>query len=359
MKKLALIQDYHFNFYYTAKELSKKYNLYLIGTPYRDLPKFIQLNKWKTKIFLKNSLRLYFGNILKLNKHLKNKDFAIIKDFSQPKSLIAILMCRLKNIKYLVVIQKLNWTKYKFLSIIFKILISLLIKKNTPIISSIKEGKEKAKKYFNNVTYIPFAIEEKNKTKKFNKKSKTLKILTVGKLSQKRKDHILLIQALNEIQLKEQTIELTIIGRMKIETDYYKKLIKEIKSSKIKIIIKKNLDIKQMENEYLNADLFILPSYREPVGYAILEAMACGLPIICSDDIGAKCYLNKNGAIFTAKNKLSLKKSILDIAISKNNEINWNNLEKLGKRSIYIVKNNHDPKIITNKFEKIIDESLK
>lgn len=354
MKKLTLIQDYHFNFYYTAKELSKKFKINLIGTSNKNLPKFIIFNKWKTYVFLRKP-KIFLSKPLSLFKHLKNTDYAIIKDFSQPKSLIAILICRLKKIKYLIVIQKLNWTNSFFLKIVFKFLIKFLIKKDTKIIASIKEGEIKAKKYFKKVEYIPFAIEE-NKKKIFDKNSKILKILSVGKLHRKRKDHLLLIKALNEIN---QKIELILIGTKTVETKYYHKLIKEIKKSKIKIIIKENLNIKDMEKEYLNSDLFILPSYSEPVGYAVLEAMSYGLPVICSDEAGAISYLYTNGKVFQARNKESLKEVIKNIAFTKDNKINWNNLEKLGKRSIYIVKKNHNPKIIAKKFEKIINEALK
>ncbi len=49
--------------------------------------------------------------------------------------------------------------------------------------------------------------------------------------------------------------------------------------------------------EYLNADLFVLPTIRDPWALTVNEAMACGLPVICSNRAGARDLISGNGFV--------------------------------------------------------------
>lgn len=50
------------------------------------------------------------------------------------------------------------------------------------------------------------------------------------------------------------------------------------------------------------ADLFILPSLHESFGLTVLEAMACSLPVIVTDQVGASDHVleGKNGFVVEA-----------------------------------------------------------
>lgn len=57
----------------------------------------------------------------------------------------------------------------------------------------------------------------------------------------------------------------------------------------------------QLPSVYRAADLLVLPSYYEPFGLVVNEAMLCGLPVVISDQVGAKFDLvrsGENGYIF-------------------------------------------------------------
>ena len=53
---------------------------------------------------------------------------------------------------------------------------------------------------------------------------------------------------------------------------------------------------------YAEADLFILPSLHESFGLTVLEAMASGLPIIVSNNVGASQHIieGKNGFVVSS-----------------------------------------------------------
>lgn len=66
---------------------------------------------------------------------------------------------------------------------------------------------------------------------------------------------------------------------------------------------------KDLVKYYSCCDVFVLPSHDEPWGVVVLEAMACGLPVIVSEKVGCGRDLvqpDKNGFIFDAKNEREL-----------------------------------------------------
>lgn len=64
----------------------------------------------------------------------------------------------------------------------------------------------------------------------------------------------------------------------------------------------------QLPGLYRLADIFVLPSEREPWGLAVNEAMACGTAVVVSDQVGAAFDLVDQtcGAVFPAGNTLAL-----------------------------------------------------
>ena len=72
----------------------------------------------------------------------------------------------------------------------------------------------------------------------------------------------------------------------------------------------KNLTREEMDREYAEADLFVIPSTLEPASISQLEAMAFSLPVICSDTNGTACYVKEghNGFQFKDNDKEELQR---------------------------------------------------
>ena len=122
-----------------------------------------------------------------------------------------------------------------------------------------------------------------------------LKIINIGRLiPQKGQWH--LIKIFKKIQEKYPKAKLIILGRGDLESEL-KKLAKILKIEKNVIF----LGFKENPYKYLyKSDIFISTSNFEGMSNVILEAMACGLPIIASDCLGGnrEILYPDNGVLF-------------------------------------------------------------
>jgi len=66
---------------------------------------------------------------------------------------------------------------------------------------------------------------------------------------------------------------------------------------------------------YSAADAFLLPSLNEPLGRVILEAMACGTPVIASDVEGPRDHIvnSENGYMYTVRDVAQLASLLKDV----------------------------------------------
>lgn len=142
---------------------------------------------------------------------------------------------------------------------------------------------------------------------KFERKTKSihhpLRYLYVGRLIEV-KNVSQLIDAFN-INGKP----LTIVGSGKLENELRRK-------AKSNISFAGFIDNEILGNIYQNHDVFILPSYYEPWGLVVEEALYWGLPVIVSDRVGSSIDMVKDlgtGIIFKSKNIDSLHNAIEEI----------------------------------------------
>lgn len=141
------------------------------------------------------------------------------------------------------------------------------------------------------------------------------KYIYVGRLTAVKNLHFL-INTFNNLP----HLQLTIVGFGELE-------------SELKCIANENItftgavDNKKLSEIYQNHDVFILPSYVEPWGLVVEEALNNGLPVIVSDKVGCAEEIIKdgeNGFIFKSNDTESLNK-----CIAKMQDINsYNHMRK-------------------------------
>ncbi len=147
-------------------------------------------------------------------------------------------------------------------------------------------------------------------------------ILSVGYLIE-RKGFEYLIRAMPHVLKEHENVRLKIVGSGPLESKL-KSLIRELGlGDKVEII--KNVSDENLLMMYNSADLFVLPSIvdsqgnTEGLGVVLLEAMACGLPVIGSDVGGIPDIIEdgNNGFLVKQKNSELLKNSILNFIEDK------------------------------------------
>lgn len=162
------------------------------------------------------------------------------------------------------------------------------------------------------IVYIPNGIPEeffKEKIKKFKGK----KIMFLGRIAP-IKDLGTLIKAFKDIENKRLALE--IIGP--IEEGYEQ--IKKFQGENIKFI-PAIYDLKKKIKAMQETDIFVLPSKREAMPQALIEAMSLGKIVISSRTQGGKEIVedNKTGFLFEIGNSKELTKKIL-WCLDKNNK---------------------------------------
>jgi len=119
-----------------------------------------------------------------------------------------------------------------------------------------------------------------------------------------------LIQACGQlIHRDNKKIELTLVGAGPLKNRYLK-LIKNLKITE-SVNIREPLNRKEVANLMRTTHLFCLPSFYETFGVVLIEALACGTPVIASGEGGPQEIVNKeNGLLFRTGKVEELEKAI-------------------------------------------------
>jgi glycosyltransferase involved in cell wall biosynthesis len=132
----------------------------------------------------------------------------------------------------------------------------------------------------NSVRVVPYGIDlEKFRPNLTLQRdtSKPLRLLFVGRINQ-RKGIKYLLQAI--ALLPDAPIELTVCGRVLDGLELFER-------EAHRVTVRPSVSSEELVKAYQNADLFVLPSIGEGFGQVLLEALACGLPVLSTTNTAA------------------------------------------------------------------------
>jgi GalNAc-alpha-(1->4)-GalNAc-alpha-(1->3)-diNAcBac-PP-undecaprenol alpha-1,4-N-acetyl-D-galactosaminyltransferase len=206
------------------------------------------------------------------------------------------------------------------------------------------------------VLAIQNGIEKASCTKKYEKKTSIknpLKFCYVGSIDINRKGLDILIKAFSLLLKKDQfcNARLVIIGSGQDEDLMMKKVINEGLSEHVDLVGEVTDPLKYMQK----TDVFILPSRREGLPNALLEAMSIGMPVIASNcDTGPREVITSDldGILVETENvqslMLAMSKLLTDHSLRA----------KLGKSAIQTIEKKHSMKLMQLEYINLIKNYL-
>ncbi|WP_331774353.1 glycosyltransferase family 4 protein [Sulfurospirillum sp. 1612] len=151
----------------------------------------------------------------------------------------------------------------------------------------------------------PYGVDL-SKFKQIPKTDKIFRIIYAGGLTFQKGSHYLL-QAFNELSL--ENCELWHLGSINEEMRPY---IEKYKNENIKFLGHKPQN--ELYKYYSQGSVFIMPSIQEGMAMVQLQAMACGLPLVCTTNTGGDDLITKDGEegfVIPIRNVEAIKEKIL------------------------------------------------
>lgn len=259
-----------------------------------------------------NSKNLIAYKMLKML--ITKEKYDVVHTHTPIASMISRLVCRnLKNIKVIYTAHGFHF--YKGAPLINWLIyypIEKILSRYTDILITINhEDFDRAKRKFKakEVLYVPgvginlesynqLKVSKKDKLNELGLSSDSFLLLSVGELN-RNKNHEVVIKAIK--QLSDPKIQYLICGEG-ILYEYLKKLSLKLGVSEQVHFLGYRSDVPEICKI---SDVFVFPSFREGLSVALMEAMATGLPVVCSNIRGnSDLIFNNQGGCLVNPRKI-------------------------------------------------------
>ena len=226
---------------------------------------------------------------------LKENDIDLVHSWDHKSEALEAFASRIARVKYIFTKKNNAWSKRWML----KSLVANHIAYDNPEMKS---------RFFSNtllrhkVSFIPHGVDT-GLFKPYKKKShSSFNLCCVGNIVP-NKNQLFLVKCLLSLSEKFQ---LHLYGRA--EKSYLKKIEKYIESNHLenRVFYHGFVENKELPKVFRKNDVFVLASVNEGLPVSILEALACGLPVVASNSGGGTAYILENergGYIFERDQK--------------------------------------------------------
>jgi GalNAc-alpha-(1->4)-GalNAc-alpha-(1->3)-diNAcBac-PP-undecaprenol alpha-1,4-N-acetyl-D-galactosaminyltransferase len=227
-------------------------------------------------------------SLIKIRKKIKK--FALVHSFLNETNFISALF-KLFNKKTKLIISKRNqdnWENIKLFYANSSNYFSDIITVNSRSMINWYENNEMINS--DKIRYLPNSIESHWGFNEKKLDAKKIVITNVGNLNHK-KNQIALIKAFAKLKKEIDNIVLKVVGKGKLYNDLDFE-IKKLNIVDCVFLINNCDDVKPL---FQKTDIFVLPSIKEGMSNALLEAMACGIYCIATDTGGSKELIKISG----------------------------------------------------------------
>lgn len=173
--------------------------------------------------------------------------------------------------------------------------------------------------------FCKVTVERAEKRKELGVPEDSILLLSVGELN-KNKNHETVIRAITDMNVYYM------IAGEGVLHQHLQGVIDSLNvGDKVKLLGFRN-DVNQLCEA---ADAFVFPSFREGLSVSVMEAMANGLPIVCSNIRGNTDLIDENGGVlFEPGDVNSCKAAIEKMLSSEHRQMGKYNMEKVNKFSL-------------------------
>ncbi len=289
------------------------------------------LKGWQFQRKGKNTLTTFFNPEVILTIFKGNFDFVVIAGWAQPTMIMAMIACWVKRVPYVLhseshalkprgVLKRV--LRYLYPGFVIRQAQGYLVtgSRAAEYVTLLGGKRERIFVFPNTIDVDRYMQESQRLAKKKSYLRSELELpgqynfLYVGRLV-KVKGIEELVTAYAKLSQQLHEWGLVVIGDGPLKN----RLTNDIRTRKLqdRILMVPHVDSAELIRYYTASDLFILPSHDEPWGVVVNEAMACGLPLILSQKVGAAADLlenHGNGFDFTAGDDASLAEKMYHIA---------------------------------------------